>query len=155
MSKYLMGQDIQLWVDGECVALATSMSVELSSDDIDISNKDCGSAGWSASKPGKKSWSISQDCDFTVTDYTKLMDTFIAGDNVQVVFSTVANASAQTTPDEDGLVVPTGGWQPKGDLYYGTASISSISLTANNGELSTYSISLNGVGALAKGKPNG
>ena len=82
----------------------------------------------------------------------KLLSLFLV---LAVVFSTVANASGQTAPDEDGLVVPTSGWQPKGDLYYGTASISSISLTANNGELSTYSISLNGVGALAKGKANG
>lgn len=146
----LMGEELQLWVSGETLGCATSCSVDISSDDIDVSCKDTGK--WGATKRGKMSWTISSDCLFAVADYTKLVDAMIAGTYVNVEFGTVENYSGATAPDAEGHVVPEGGWTNKGDLYYGVATISSINLTADNGALATYSVTLNGVGALTKGK---
>lgn len=150
MSKVIMGEKVQLWVNGSCLAMATNLSVELSADNVDISCKDAGR--WSASKLGKISWTATSDNLFATDEYSKLVDAMVQNKPVDLVFATVSNFDNNTTaPDEDGFVVPTGGWKSANDLYSGKASITSLSLSANNGEVSSYSISMNGVGPLVKG----
>lgn len=66
-----------------------------------------------------------------------------------LTFASVGNfASAATTPDADGHVVPSGGWESAGDLYGGKVTISNIDLNADNGSVATYSVTFNGHGAL-------
>lgn len=148
----LLGENIQVFISGKTLACATSCSVEVSSDSIDVSCKD--TAGFAASIPGRISWSISSDNLFVLGDYQKLMDHFIAKDTLDVVFSTVANFDDKTDPDAEGHVVPTGGWTPSNDLYHGKCVITSLSLSANNGEVATYSVTFEGRGVLAKSTPN-
>jgi len=143
-----MGEKIQLFMDGKTLACATSCAVEITSDDIDISCKDTGI--WGATKRGKMSWNASSDNLMCVEDYSKLVDAMILGTAVTMTFSSTANDPA-TTADENGHVIPTGGWKAAGDMYYGKCTISSISLTAGNGALATYTVKFNGVGALTKG----
>lgn len=145
----IMGENIQLFMGGKTLACATSCSVDISSDDIDVSCKDTGK--WGATKRGKITWSATSDNLMVVADYTSLVDAMISGELVTLAFSTVGNADAATTPDAEGHVVPSGGWTASGDMYVGKATISSISLSAGNGELATYSVTFNGVGALTKG----
>ena len=55
-----MGEKVQLWVKDKtagtptCLAMATSLSVEVSADAVDISSKDSGR--WASSLLGKISW---------------------------------------------------------------------------------------------------
>lgn len=150
MSKIIMGEKLQLWLDKACLAMATNLSVELSADNVEVSCKDNGR--WSNSRLGKISYTISSDCLFATDEYSKLVDAMVQNKPLDIVFATVSNFDNNTTaPDEDGFVVPTGGWKSANDLYSGKAIITSLSLSANNGEVSTYSISLNGVGPLVKG----
>lgn len=144
----IMGQDLQLFVSGKTLGCATSCSVEINSDDIDISCKDTGD--WGATKRGKMSWTASSDDLMVVADYSKLVDAMIAGTALDLVYSTVSNKSAAQDPDEDGHITPTDGWKKNNDMYYGKATISSISLTAGNGEIATYTVNFNGVGKLTK-----
>ena len=147
----IMGEEIQVFLDGVTLACATSCKVNISADEIDVSCKDC--AGFSNTIPNKINWTITSDNLFVVGSYTSLVDAMLNKTTVGISFSSVANFSGATAADEDGHRVPSGGWTSAGDLYYGKATISSIDLTADNGSVATYSVTFNGKGALTKGSP--
>ena len=144
----ILGEQIQLFLSGKTLACATSCSVNISSDDIDVSCKD--SAGFNSTIPGRITWTASSDNLFVLTDFNKLVDAMLNKTVLTLAFSTVKNFSAKTAPDADGHVVPTGGWTSNDDMYYGQVTVSSIDLSADNGSVATYSVNFNGHGALAK-----
>ena len=156
--KILMGEKVQLWVKDKsgatptCLAMATSLSVEISADAIDISSKDGGR--WSSSLLGKISWTASASNLFTVADYSKLIDVMVANTPIEIVFATVKNYDTVTsgTTDSEGMFTNTPTvWESNDDMYHGKVIVNSISLSANNGEVATYDVSFTGVGALQKG----
>lgn len=158
MGKILMGEKLQLFtkLSGDtkptCLAMATSLSVEISADAVDISNKDAGR--WAASLLGKISWTVSSSNMFCVSDYSKLMDAMITNTPVDIVFATVSNYDeiAKTETDDEGMYEGTPGvWESANDLYHGKVVINSLSLSADNGSVATYDISMTGVGPLIKG----
>lgn len=144
----VLGEQIQVFISGKTLACATSCSVQVSSDSIDVSCKD--TAGFNASIPGKISWTVTSDNLFALTDYTTLMDHMLAKDTLNITFATVANFSAATAPDDEGHVVPSGGWTSSADLYGGKCVITSLELNADNGAVATYSVTFEGRGALTK-----
>lgn len=158
MGKIVMGEKVQLWLKASgatsatCLAMATSLSVELSADAVDISNKDAGR--WAASLLGKISWTASSSNLFTTSDYSKLMDAMIANQPLDIVFATVSNYDevAQKDTDDEGMYEGTPGvWESANDLYHGKVVINSLSLSADNGSVATYDASFTGVGPLVKG----
>lgn len=154
-----MGEKVQLWVKDNksgatptCLAMATSLSVEISADAVDIASKDNGR--WAASLLGKISWTATASNLFTVSDYGKLVDVMVANTPIEIVFATVKNYDTVTSgsTDAEGLYNGTpANWQSSDDLYHGKVIVNSISLSANNGEVATYDVSFTGVGALVKG----
>lgn len=152
MAHNIMGEDIQVWLSGSCLGCATSCSVNISTDDIDVSCKD--SYGFNSTIPGRITWTVSSDNLLVIADYTKLVDAMLNKTVLTLTFGSVANASGATAPDADGHRVPEGGWTNKGDMYYGNVTISSIDLNADNGSVATYSVQFNGHGALSKGGGN-
>ena len=144
----LMGEQIQVFLSGETLACATSCSVQISSDEIDTSCKDC--AGFNSTMPGRITWTVQSDNLFVIGDYTKLVDAMLNKEILDLTFATVANFSAATEADADGHRVPEGGWDSADNLYQGKVTISSIDLTADNGAVATYSVTFNGHGALTK-----
>lgn len=144
----IMGEQIQLFLSGKTLACATSCSVNISSDDIDVSCKD--SAGFNSTIPGRITWTAQSDNLFILTDFNKLVDAMLNKTVLTLAFSTVANFSGATTPDAEGHVVPSGGWTSANDMYTGQVTVSSIDLSADNGSVATYSVTFNGHGALAK-----
>ena len=158
MGKIVLGEKVQLWVKDKsgatptCLAMATSLSVEISADATDISSKDSGR--WSSSLLGKISWTASASNLFTVADYSKLIDVMVANTPIEIVFATVKNYDTVTsgTTDSEGMFTNTPTvWESNDDMYHGKVIVNSISLSANNGEVSTYDVSFTGVGALQKG----
>ena len=144
----IMGEQIQLFLSGKTLACATSCSVDISSDDIDVSCKD--SAGFNSTIPGRITWTASSDNLFVLTDFNTLVDAMLNKTVLTLCFSTVSNFDEATNPDADGHVVPSGGWTSANDMYHGQVTVSSISLSADNGNVATYSVQFNGHGALAK-----
>lgn len=153
-----MGEKVQLWVKDKsgatptCLAMATSLSVEISADATDISSKDSGR--WSSSLLGKISWTASASNLFTVADYSKLIDVMVANTPIEIVFATVKNYDTVTSgsTDSEGMFTNTPTvWESNDDMYHGKVIVNSISLSANNGEVATYDVSFTGVGALQKG----
>ena len=159
--KNIMGERLQLWIgSGETastLACATSLSINVNADTIDVSCKDSGKFG--ASIPGKISWDLSTDCLFVTEDvsggtksnYAELMKALIDGTPLLATWSTVANFDTANAAggDSDGHVFNS---QNKAedakDLFYGTVVLTSVSLTADNGSLSTYSVQMAGKGAI-------
>ena len=158
MGKIVLGEKVQLWVKDKsgatptCLAMATSLSVEISADATDISSKDSGR--WSSSLLDKISWTASASNLFTVADYSKLIDVMVANTPIEIVFATVKNYDTVTsgTTDSEGMFTNTPTvWESNDDMYHGKVIVNSISLSANNGEVATYDVSFTGVGALQKG----
>ena len=164
--KNLMGEQLNLWIgSGETahtLACATSLSINVNADSIDVSCKDTGRYG--ATIAGKISWDISTDCLFVTEDasggtksnYAELMDALIAGTPLTATWSTVANYDeANTAGDENGHIFSkTKKAEDAKDLYWGQVVLTSVSLTADNGSLSTYSVSMAGKGAINKNVNN-
>ena len=158
MGKIVLGEKVQLWVKDKsgatptCLAMATSLSVEISADATDISSKDSGR--WASSLLGKISWTASASNLFTVADYSKLIDVMVANTPIEIVFATVKNYDTVTsgTTDSEGMFTNTPTvWESNDDMYHGKVIVNSISLSANNGEVANYDVSFTGVGALQKG----
>ena len=165
--KNYMGEQLQLFIGSgataETLACATSLSVNVNADSIDVSCKDTGRYG--ASIAGKISWDLSTDCLFVTEDvsggtksnYAKLMDALISGEPLTATWATVKNFDTANAAggDDDGHVFnKSQKAENADDLYWGKVVITSVSLTADNGSLSTYSVSMQGKGAINKGKNN-
>lgn len=144
----VMGEAVQVFLSGKTLACATSCSVQISADEIDVSCKD--TAGFNSTIPGRISWTVTSDNLFVLGDYTKLVDAMVNKTVLDLTFATVSNIDEATTPDADGHTVPSGGWTSASDLYGGKVTVSSIDLTADNGSVATYSVTFNGHGSLSK-----
>ena len=164
MARNYMGENLQLWTGSgstaHTLACATSLSVSINADSIDVGCKDTGKFG--SSIPGKISWEISTTCLYTTegtgsgatNNYASMVDAMIAGTPILCTWATVSNYDTANAAggDADGHIFNA---ETKAlsanDLYYGYAVITSLELTADNGSVSEYSITLNGKGAINKG----
>lgn len=133
---FLFLQDIPL-------AFSSSCSLELTAEEVDISNKMCGD--WAASSPGKKSFTISAESLLTRLEGAMSFDTllakFIAGETLTFFFGSAKQTEATNTGgkfDKDASEVS----------YTGTVMITSLSLKSDNGQIASSSASFKGVGAL-------
>lgn len=136
----ILGTDLMLFNDGKALAAATSCKLSLSANVLETSSKDSGK--WVSKKAGKLSWTASSDNLFTMTDYKDLVTAMITRTPIQIQFSTVQNADS-----DNG--VPADGWVANTDGFMGNAIITSIEANASDGDNATYSVSLEGSGALS------
>ena len=131
---------------GKALAYATSHTLTLTGNTVDISSKDHGF--WGASEVGSVTWEITTENLYTDNDYDKLFDMMITAEPVTIAFAKASNY------DKNGLTA-TGGsveaWEPDQKNYRtGKAVITSLTLNANTGENATYSATFTGNGALIK-----
>ena len=131
---------------GKALAYATSHTLTLTGNTVDISSKDHGF--WGASEVGSVTWEITTENLYTDDDYDKLFDMMITAEPVTIAFAKASNY------DKNGLTT-TGGtveaWEPDQKNYRsGKAVITSLTLNANTGENATYSATFTGNGALIK-----
>ena len=127
------------------VAYATSCSLQVDADTLDVSSKL--SCRWQAVMPGNASYTVSTDAlyckkanaeangAFTIDD---LFDAMVAGENIGWVM-------AQDSSTECGTVAGPDTNKP---YYWGEAAITSLSIEAGNNEVVSSSISLTGSGIL-------
>lgn len=131
---------------GKALAYATSHTLTLTGNTVDISSKDHGF--WAASEVGSVTWEITTENLYTDDDYDKLFDMMITAEPVTIAFAKASNY------DKNGLT-STGGsveaWTADQKNYRsGKAVITSLTLNANTGENATYSATFTGNGALIK-----
>lgn len=147
----IKGQNLMCFVGGKSIAFATSHTLEISGETVDVSTKDNGGGEWATSEMGLLSWTASSENLIgdprNGLSYDELFDLMIKKQPIDLVFGYKSTLSASGEAYE----VPADGWTAKtGDGYKGKAFITSLSLNAPNGENSTMSVSFTGTSALVK-----
>ena len=129
------------------IPLATSHTLRISSDTQDVSNKDVASGKWAANEVGQMSWEATTENLYCENGGQWLFEMMTSGNRVNLVFAQKDEA--------DGTELPqTGSWTPKDDTgWQGDAIITSLEITAQNGENATLSATFTGYGELQSLKP--
>lgn len=146
MSK-IKGQDMMLFLDNKSIAFATNHTLELAGESTDTSNKDEGAGDWASNEVSILSWTATSDNLYSLDgegdNFEDLFDIMVAKTPVDAIFAKKSQASSVVD-------VPTGGWTASTSGYKGKVVITNLSLNAPNGEFATYTVQLQGVGALEK-----
>lgn len=144
-SNYIKGGEIILFKDGSQIAFAQSHTLSINGETQDVSNKDAGNGTWSSSEVSKMSWEISAEhmVNANGTNVTDLYDAMVAMTPIDVVL-----AKSTGVEGENGITT----WAPLTNSFgfKGKATITSLEISAQNGEYATFSITLAGTGALKK-----
>lgn len=151
--EIIEGSDLMLFVSGstgyKSIAFATNHTLNISTSVSDTSNKDTGGGLWSSTAVRQLSYTITTENLYSVGAYDQLYDAMIAKTALKVCFA--PKDATQATAEGDA---PTGGWSPEsasaGTHYEGNAVITSLNVTAQNGDNATFTAELAGVGALTK-----
>lgn len=139
------GSDLMLFVGGKSIACATSHSLSVSIDTTESSTKckDYKSGAWKTFKSTDMSWTVSTENLYASTGGEgKSFDDLMAlkGTEVTIVFA--------PSSESDNTVI-TGGWTPKANTgYTGNAILTSLEVSAQDGENATFSASFQGTGEL-------
>lgn len=149
-SKDIYRGELMLFVGEDPIAFASSAGLEISTEELDISNKMMGD--WAGSLAGKKSFTVSSESLLTrkegAMSFDKLLEKQIAGEPLDFFFG---SAKAE---DKDNF----GGTFSKDTAqknYTGKVIITSLSLKSDNGQIVSCSASFKGVGALKPVEPAG
>ncbi|PEY23104.1 phage major tail protein, TP901-1 family [Bacillus anthracis] len=130
MTKKISGMKVKLYIEeattGKVLAGQRNASLSRSAESIDATSKDT-EGNWKESLQGFKEWSIDSDGAFVESDeaYAILERAFLDSENVNVYLEF-----------------------PSGAKYRGNCTITDFSLDMPYDDLVTYSISLQGNGAL-------
>lgn len=156
----LNGSDLMLFVERnnkkQSIAYATSHSLEINMDTRDTSTKDNGNGIWQNAEPGMMSWSTSSENLCCLDDphglgYNDLVEIMLKREPIEIVFALQSSITDYTDKIDKEFEVPADGWKYDAtNNYHGKAIITSLSLTAQNGEKANYSVNLQGTGALLK-----
>lgn len=156
----LNGSDLMLFVEyngtKKSIAYATSHSLEISADTKDISTKDNGNGIWSNAEVGMMSWSTSSENLCCLDDphgmgYNELVEIMLKRQPIEVCFALQSSITDYTDKIDKEFEVPSTGWAyDSANNYHGKAIITSLNLTAQNGEKANYSVQLQGAGALLR-----
>ena len=145
MSKptIVKGDELMLFKDNKSLAYATSHTLSITGNTIDISSKDHGYFG--ASEIGNITWEITSENLYTDSEFDSLFNVMVAKSPITVTFGHANNYNANGLGSADN-------WIPDASVgakyYEGPAIITSLQANANTGENSTYSITLTGNGPL-------
>ena len=146
METIIKGGRLMLFLNDESIPLATSHTLRISSDTVDVSNKDVASGKWAASEVGQFSWEVTTDNLYSDNGVEKLYEAMLDAEPIPAVFI--------EKDEDDGEELPaSGSWTPsttkKG--FQGSVIITSLEVTAQNGENATFSASFTGYGELSYG----
>lgn len=134
---------LMLFVDDNPLAFATTATLEISTEAVDISNKMMG--GWAGNLPGRKSYTISSEALITYKEgalsYGTLIDKQINDETLSFKF---AEGTADDADNFGGTFEP----DTTKDSFSGEVMITSLSLTSEQGNIARVSISLTGIGGL-------
>lgn len=144
MSKTIVkGDELMLFKDNKSLAYATSHTLSITGNTVDISSKDHGY--WGASEIGNITWEITSENLYVDSEFDGLFTAMIAKSPITVTFGHANAYNANGLGSSDN-------WIPDASVgakyYQGPAIITSLQANANTGENATYSITLTGNGAL-------
>lgn len=139
--------ELFVFVGDQPIAFASTATLEVTTEEIDISNKMMGD--WSGSLPGKKSYTVSSESLITrkegAMSYDTLLAKQIAGETLTFYFG---EASAVDKDNFGGTFT-----QDKTKMNYtGEVMITSMSVTSEAGQIAKCSSSFKGIGGLSQVK---
>jgi len=144
----IKGDELMVFMGGSALAYATSHTLTVNGNTIDIATKDHGY--WGASEVGNITWEVTTENLFTKENYSQLFDSMVSKTPVTLIFGQATNYDENGlsgVSQEDG---PNAWTAPTTDGYTGKAVITSLQANANTGENATYSVTFTGFGALTK-----
>ena len=129
----------------EPLAFATTATLEITTEEVDISNKMMG--GWAGSLPGKKSYTVSSEALITRKEGALSYDTLLKAQIDGKVLDFFFGEAAVADQDNNG-----GTFTPDKTKknYTGRIMITSQSLTSEAGQIAKLSVSFKGIGALER-----
>lgn len=140
--------ELHLFIGEDPVAFASNATLEISTEELDISNKMMGD--WAGFRPGKKSFTISSESLLTqkagAVSFDALLDKQIKGELLDFHFG---SAKAEDQDNFGGTFVKDASQVS----YTGKVMINSLSLKSDNGQIASCSSSFKGVGPLTPVKP--
>ena len=145
-ANIIKGDELMLFKGGSALAYATSHTLTITGNTVDISSKDHGF--WGASEIGNITWEVQTENLYTEDDYDELFEAMVAKTPITIVFAKASNYNANGLADLGGTVQS---WTA-GAGKTGTAIITSLVANANTGENATYTATFTGKGALTKTK---
>lgn len=135
--------ELMLFVGDDPVAFGSSAGLDVTTEELDISNKMMGD--WAGSLAGKKSFTISSESLLTrkqgALSFDTLLEKQIAGDPLDFFFG---SAKAEDQDNFGGTFEK----DPSQINYTGKVIITSLSIKSDNGAIVSVSASFKGVGAL-------
>lgn len=149
MANIIKGDELMLFKDGSALAYATSHTLTITGNTVDISSKDHGF--WGASEIGNITWEIQSENLYTDSDYNALFNAMLSKSEVTVIFGKATNYDAnglKPADAEQGDTRPAAWTAPSNSGYKGKAVITSLTTNANTGENATFSVTLTGKGAI-------
>ena len=149
-SKDIYRGELMLFIGDEPIAFASSCGLDVSTEEIDISNKMMGD--WAGSLPGKKSFTLSSESLLTRKEGAMSFDTLLSKQITGEVLDFFLGSSASTDKDNFGGTFTK---DTKQKNYTGKVIITSLSIKSDNGQIVSCSASFKGIGALAPVEPVG
>ena len=150
MANIKDGGDLMVFLGTDTLAMATSHKLSVNVETVENSSKDNGNGKWQSKTAKRMSWSVTSDNLFVEKGDTMkkqkafgdLFDLMIKRQPVELVFASASNGEVDDIPSSGWTAAATG-------TYTGSAIITSLEANAANGDNATYSVSFEGVGALA------
>ena len=140
-NEIINGSDLMVFIGGKSIAYATSHSLTISAETNDVTSKDSGNGDWSSATVKKFSWECSTENLYSKEAYSQLYTAMIAKSPVTLVIDL-----------KEGETLPEQGWLPvtSGTGYTGSAIITSLEMSAPDGDNATFSATFTGTGALTQ-----
>lgn len=132
-----------IFIDDKPIAFASSASLNVSTEETDISNKMMG--GWAASLAGKNSFTVTSESLLTRKTGQLSYDTLLAAQIAKQTLSFYFGSAVVTDATNTGGKFDK---DPSHKSYTGTVMITSLDLKSDDGQIASVSVSFKGVGAL-------
>lgn len=148
METIIKGGVLMLFLgnDAKSIPLATNHTLRISGETNDTSNKDVSAGMWTASTLKTLSWEVTTDNLYSSNGVKMLNDLMVAGTPINAFFFQKNEAEGTELP-------ASGSWAPSTTNYgfSGQVIITSLEVTAQNGENATFSATFTGYGRLVYG----
>lgn len=149
MANIIKGDELMVFKSGAALAYATSHTLTITGNTIDISSKDHGF--WGASDIGNITWEVTSENLYTENDYDALFNAMLNKTPVTIVFGYASNydVNGLKLDSSDTSDTRPAAWTPAANKgYQGQAIITSLTTNANTGENATFSVTFTGKGAI-------
>ena len=141
METIIKGGTLMLFLSNKSIPLATSHTLTINVSTADSSNKDVGGGPWATSEVAQFSWEASTDNLYSTNGVSGLFSKMTAGTPIAAFFGVKSDDPTDPLPG-------SGSWTPPTEGFSGNVVITSLEITAQNGENATFSCTMQGVGAL-------